>query len=107
MTELRHIETNAADDSAGQAFGLEGNLYLPVLLSVLGSLALFAVLGLVARVNFVVAGLIAAVPLAVILGWVFLLKQGRPAGYDRDLLEHWLGGGNFTRVAAEQGRLVE
>jgi hypothetical protein len=43
----------------------------------------------------------------VILGWVFLLKQGRPAGYDRDLLEHWLGGGNFTRVAAEQGRLVE
>ena len=44
MTELRHIETNAADDSAGRAFGLEGNLYLPVLLSVLGSLALFAVL---------------------------------------------------------------
>jgi hypothetical protein len=107
MTELRHSETNAADDAAGRAFGLEGNLYLPVLLSVLGSLALFAGLGLVARVSFVLAGPIAAVPLAVILGWVFLLKQGRPAGYDRDLVERWLGGGNFTRVAAEQGRLVK
>ena len=49
MTELRHSETNAADDSAGRAFGLEGNLYLPVLLSVLGSLALFAVLRLNTR----------------------------------------------------------
>lgn len=106
MTELRHIETNAADDSAGRAFGLEGNLYLPVLLSIVGALALFAVLGLIVRVNFVLAGLVAAVPLAVILTWVFLLKQGRPAGYDRDLLEHWLSGGHFTRVAADQGRLV-
>ena len=35
MTALRHTETNSADDSAGRAFGLDGNLYLPVLLAVL------------------------------------------------------------------------
>lgn len=106
MTELRHIETNAADDSAGRAFGLEGNLYLPVLLSVLGALALFAVLGLVARLPLLIAGLAAAVPLTAVLGWVLLLKHGRPAGYDRDLIEYWLNGGHFTRVATEQGRMV-
>ena len=107
MTELRHTETNAADDSAGRAFGLDGNLYLPVLLAVIGALALFAVLGLVLQVGFILAGVVVAVPLAAVLGWVVLLKQGKPAGYDRDLVEHLLGGGNFTRVTADQGRMVE
>jgi hypothetical protein len=30
MSDLRFTDTNAADDSAGRVFGLEGNLYLPV-----------------------------------------------------------------------------
>jgi len=107
MTELRHTETNAADDSSGRAFGLDGNLYLPVLLSVLGALALFGVLGVLLHVNYVVAGTSAAIPLGIVLGWALLLKQGKPAGYDRDLIEHLLGGGNFTRVTGEQGRLLE
>jgi hypothetical protein len=107
MSELRHTETNAADDSSGRAFGLDGNLYLPVILSVLGALALFAILSLLLHVNYAVAGVVVAIPLAVVLGWVLLLKQGKPAGYDRDLIEHLLGGGNFTRAAGEQRRLLE
>lgn len=106
MTELRHSDTNAADDSSGRAFGLEGNLYLPVLLAVIGALVLFAILGVLLRINYVAAGGVVAVPLAAVLGWVLFLKQGKPAGYDRDLIEHWLGGGNFTRAPAEQGRLL-
>ena len=30
MNELRLTDTNAGDDSAGRVFGLEGNLYLPL-----------------------------------------------------------------------------
>ncbi len=107
MTALRHTETNSADDSAGRAFGLDGNLYLPVLLAVLGAGTLFAILGVLLRINTIVAGGLVALPLAAVLSWVLLLKQGQPAGYDRDLIEHWLGGGNFTRVPADQGRLLE
>ena len=69
MTELRHIDTNAADDSAGRAFGLEGNLYLPVLLAVIGALVLFAILGVLLRINYVAAGGVVAVPLAAVLGY--------------------------------------
>ncbi|MDP3070015.1 MAG: hypothetical protein Q8N18_06975 [Opitutaceae bacterium] len=107
MTELRHTDTNAADDSAGRAFGLEGNLYLPVLLAVIGALVLFAILGVLLRINYVAAGGVVAVPLAVVVGWALLLKQGKPAGYDRDLIETLMGGGNFTRESAEQGRLLK
>lgn len=107
MTDLRYTDTNAADDSAGRVFGLDGNLYLPVLLSLLAALALFAILALLFRLGFVLAGIIVAVPLAGILGWVVLLKQGKAAGHDRDLFEYWLGGGDFTRTSRDQGRLVE
>ncbi|OAM87330.1 hypothetical protein OH491_26725 [Termitidicoccus mucosus] len=107
MADLRYTETNAADDSAGRVFGLDGNLYLPVLLAMLGALALFAILTLVFKVGFILAGFIVAVPLVGVLGWILLLKQGKPAGYDRDLLEQLLSNGNFTRIAAEQGRVVE
>jgi 4-hydroxybenzoate polyprenyltransferase len=106
MTELRHTETNAGDDSAGRVFGLDGNLYLPVLLTVLGALALFAILALVLQIKPALAGIIVAIPLTSVTMWVVCLKQGRPAGYDRDLLEHWLGGGNFTRTSAGQERLM-
>lgn len=107
MVELRQTETNSADDAAGRAFGLDGNLYLPVLLAVLTALVIFSGLGTLLHVSYPVAGSAAAVPLAAVIGWVLLLKQGRPAGYDRDLIEHLLGGAHFTRVPAEQGGLAE
>jgi hypothetical protein len=42
MNDLRFTDTNAADDSAGRAFGLDGNLYLPVAAAALGAVGLFA-----------------------------------------------------------------
>ena len=107
MTELRHIETNAADDSSGRAFGLDGNLYLPILIAVLGALALFAVLGVLFHVPYVLAAAVTGAPLAMVVAWVLLLKQGKPRGYDRDVIEQWLGGGNFTRLGSDQGRLTD
>jgi hypothetical protein len=107
MTDLRHTETNASDDSSGRAFGLEGNLYLPVLLAVVAALGVFAILAVLLRVSYTVAGVMAAAPLVAVLGWVLLLRHGKPAGYDRDLIEHLLGGASFTRVASEQRGLAE
>lgn len=107
MSELRHTETNSADDSAGRAFGLEGNLYLPVLLALMGGLVLFAILGVLLRLNYGVAASMTGLPVVAVIVWVLFLKQGKPTGYDRDLIEEWLGGGNFTRVGADQGGLAE
>ncbi|MFZ5497029.1 MAG: VirB4 family type IV secretion system protein [Verrucomicrobiota bacterium] len=97
MSELRVTDTNAANDAAGEAFGLSGNLYLPVVAAAVGSLGLWAILGFAFRVQWIVAGLIGAAPFALVLGWVVLLKQGKPPGYDRDRIEQFLGGGDFCR----------
>ena len=107
MDALRHTETNAADDSPGRAFGLDGNLYLPVLLSLLAALLLFTILVLLLRVPFLIAAGLAGGPVAVCLVWAFLLRQGKPAGYDRDLVESWLGRDHFTRVNQDQRRVGE
>ncbi len=104
MNEPRQTETNSADDSAGQAFGLDGNLYLAVVGAALAAFGLYAFLGLWLRIPAVVAGLTAVLPLGAVLGWAIGLKHGKPAGYDRDWLQDKLGGRDFTRVDAEQGR---
>lgn len=95
MGELRFTETNAGDDSSGRAFGLEGNLYLPVVLAVVGALAVFALLKLKGA-SLGLAGMASAVPLTAVAGWVMLLKHGKPAGYDRDKWDNLLGRGHFT-----------
>lgn len=102
MHELRHTDTNAADDSAGRAFGLEGNLYLPVVLTFFGALGLFALLTVLFHASALASGLLVALPLGAVLAWVLCLRQGKPAGHDRDWLEDRLGGANFTRIEAEQ-----
>ena len=47
MNELRFTDTNAADDSAGRVFGLDGNLYLPVVSGLVAGVVLFAGLGFI------------------------------------------------------------
>ena len=103
MNNLRFTDTNAADDSAGRAFGLDGNLYLPVAAAALGSVGLFAWLTFWLHTNWVVAGTVAAIPLGLTAGWILGLKHGRPAGHDRDQLEDLLRGGNFG-PGTEAGR---
>ena len=41
MGELRFTDSNAGDDSAGRAFGLEGNLYLPVVFGLVAGVQLW------------------------------------------------------------------
>lgn len=105
--ELRRTDTNAADDSRGRAFGLEGDLYLPVVAALLGSLGLFALFGLGFGVGWPLAAGLAAGPLALTLAWAFGLRHGRPPGYDRDWMEQRLGSGDFWRQQATQRGFLE
>jgi hypothetical protein len=105
--DLRRTDTNAADDSRGRAFGLDGDLYLPVVISALVSLAVGALLALWLHTGWVLAGAVAAVPLGLTLFWAILLKHGRPPGHDRDWLDQKFGGGDFTRSRSAQRGLLD
>lgn len=91
MTTLRFTDTNAADDSLGRAFGLEGNLYLPLVISLVGAVGFFAVLGFVG-VGYGVAACCALTPIGIIFVFLLKLRHGKPRGYDRDWLGAKLGG---------------
>jgi len=104
--ELRLTETNSADDSLGRAFGLDGNLYLPVVLTAFGALGLFGIVTLVFHASVLLASVVCALPLAGVLLWAVFLRHGKPSGYDRDFLEHSIGGGSFTRVEADQRNIA-
>lgn len=117
MSDLRFTDANAGDDSAGRVFGLDGNLYLPVVLGGILGILLFAGLSF-AGTSYLLAGLAAAFPLGGVLAWVLALRQGKPTGYDRDKLDQVLGGANFTRegfpktdtkshAGAPEGRFVD
>lgn len=95
-SELRLTETNSADDSAGRTWGLEGNLFWHVVggvfIAVLTLLLCFSVM----RWSFKASAVLAAVPLTLSFIYVFGFRQGKPPGYDRDLLDGWLHGAGFS-----------
>ena len=106
MSELRYTDTNAADDSAGRAFGLDGNLYVPVVVAAVVAIGLFVLLAFGLHAGFVLAGLVGGLPLGAVLAWAVFLKHGQAAGYDRDRIDQLLGGGNFTREGRDQEGLA-
>lgn len=99
--DLNTTETNAADDSRGRAFGLEGNLYLVPVIAVVVGIAVAAVGGVVLKMSWGVAGAMGAGPLVAVGVWMLLFKVGKPAGYDVDRIEESLGGGDFSRKPGE------
>jgi len=92
---LRLSDTNAASDSKGRTWGLEGNLVWWLIGGVAGSILLFFLLivGLNARVMTSLG--VAVVPVLLCLAYIFGLRHGKPPGYDRDCLERWLLGTGF------------
>lgn len=106
MNDLRFTETNSGDDSSGRAFGLDGNLYLGVVLAVILAVAIFAGLTFLG-VGIFRSAIAASVPVATTAGWILLLKHGRPPGYDRDKVDDLLGGADFTRTGISNGHTRE
>ena len=96
MNELRLTETNSAEDSAGKTWGLEGSLFWYLTGGVFTSVILLLVLFSMLRWTLTASAAAAVVPLALVLLYIFGFRQGKPAGYDRDLLELWLRGPGFV-----------
>jgi hypothetical protein len=93
--ELRLTDTNAASDSKGRTWGLEGNLFWWLIGGVGAGITVFFILLVVLSSSFVVSLLLALVPVLVCLAYIFGLRRGKPPGYDRDVFEYALSGRGF------------
>ena len=95
-TDLRLTDSNAASDSAGRTWGLDGNLFWWLVGGVGAGMTLFFVVLVGAKAGLMTAFGVAVVPVLVCLAYIFGLRQGKPPGYDRDCLEFWLTGTGFS-----------
>jgi len=77
------VHTHAGDDSDGKIWGIEGLNILLILAGLILSVGLSMML-----VSFGVGSL----PLALMVAYVFGLRQGKPKSYDTDLLETFTSG---------------
>ncbi len=95
-TDLRLTDSNAASDSSGRTWGLDGNLFWWLVGGVGAGLTLFFVVLVGCKAGLMTAFGVAVVPVLVCLAYIFGLRQGKPPGYDRDCLEFWLSGTGFS-----------
>ena len=94
--ELRLTDTNAASDSKGRTWGLEGGLFWWLIGGIGAGITLFFVLLVVVGSSLLVSFLVALVPVLVCLAYIFGLRQGKPPGYDRDICEYVVNGRGFS-----------
>jgi hypothetical protein len=95
-SELRLTDTNAASDSKGRTWGLEGGLFWWLIGGVGAGIIVFFVLLVVLNESLPVSFIAALVPVALCLAYIFMFRQGKPPGYDRDLFEYALTGRGFS-----------
>jgi len=93
--ELRLTDTNAASDSKGRIWGLEGNLFWWLVGGIGAGITLFFLLLVVLGSSLLTSCLIALVPVLVCLAYIFGLRRGKPPGYDRDIFEYVSTGRGF------------
>src|SRR5271165_919039 len=96
QTELRLTDTNAASDSQGRTWGLEGNLFWFLVGGVGAGITVFFLLIVFAKASLLLTVLGAVVPILLALAYIYGFRQGKPPGYDRDCLEYWLTGAGFA-----------
>ena len=95
-TDLRLTDTNAASDSKGRTSGLEGGLFWWLVGGVGVGITVFFVALVMLKSSFLSSFVVASLPVALCLAYIFGLRQGKPPGYDRDCFEHWLSSGGFA-----------
>ena len=94
-SELRLTDTNAASDSKGRTWGLEGGLFWWLIGGIGAGIMLFFLLLVVMGSSLLTSFVVALVPVLVCLAYIFALRQGKPPGYDRDCFEYLLTGRGF------------
>jgi len=94
-SELRLTDTNAASDSKGRTWGLEGNLFWWLVGGVGAGITVFFILLVVVSLSLLTSLLVALIPVLLCLAYIFGLRQGKPPGYDRDIFEYLCSGRGF------------
>ncbi len=94
--ELRFTDTNAASDSKGRTWGLEGGLFWWLIGGIGAGIIVFFVLLVMLNSSLLVSFLVALVPVSVCLAYIFTLRQGKPPGYDHDCFEYLMTGRGFS-----------
>lgn len=95
-SDLRLTDTNAASDSKGRTWGLEGNLFWWLVGGVGVGITVFIVLLVLVKASLGTSFLAALIPMVLCLAYIFGLRQGKPPGYDRDRFEQWTTGSGFS-----------
>ena len=95
-TDLRLTDTNAASDSKGRTWGLEGGLFWWLVGGIGAGITLFFVLLVMMKSSLLTAFVVALVPVGLCLAYIFGLRQGKPPGYDRDIFERIFTGNGFA-----------
>ncbi|MGA9452919.1 MAG: hypothetical protein WBW41_16435 [Verrucomicrobiia bacterium] len=93
--ELRLTDTNAASDSKGKTWGLEGGLFWWLIGGIGAGIIVFFLLLVVLHESLLISFVAALVPVSVCLAYIFTLRQGKPPGYDRDCFEYLVSGRGF------------
>ena len=94
-SELRLTDTNAASDSKGRTWGLEGSLFWWLVGGVGAGITVFFILLVVVGLSLLTSLLVALIPVLLCLAYIFGLRQGKPPGYDRDVFEYLCSGRGF------------
>ena len=95
-SSLRFTETNSSEDSKGKTWGLEGNLFWFAIGGVFSAVMLLLILFAVFKMSIGLASGIALIPLLLSFTYIFLFRQGKPPGYDRDFFDNLLNGKSFS-----------
>lgn len=98
-TDLRLTDTNAASDSKGRTWGLEGGLFWWLVGGLGAGITVFFVFLVILNHSLLASFGVALVPVVLCLAYIFGLRQGKPPGYDRDCFEYWTSGGGFAPEA--------
>lgn len=89
---MRQTNTNSGTDSRGVAFGLEGNLYIPVVVSVIVSIVLLSLMMGDGPWKWAVI----PSPIVLTLGYVLVFVHQRPARFQNDYFNQWIFGPAFN-----------
>jgi hypothetical protein len=93
--ELRLTDTNAASDSKGRTWGLEGGLFWWLVGGIGAGITVFFVALVIVKSSLLTALGMALIPVGLCLAYIFGLRQGKPPGYDQDIFEYAMTGRGF------------
>ena len=95
-TELRLTDTNAASDSKGRTWGLEGGLFWWLVGGIGAGITVFFVFLVILKSSLLASCGVALIPVGLCLAYIFGLRQGKPPGYDWDIVERLFTGSGFA-----------